>query len=159
MYLDVLNYEMVGFGNISAWDMLNHLFTTYNNITKVDLENNFEHMRRAWDPQQPVESLFKQIQDCADYSEAGVSLLDTNSKYMLDMQKYLQLGTSRAAVAGGTKNHLLKRLGHNLRPTSPLLTVNTSKFKVNLPQHPDTTLPTQLLDKHKTKWLKPPLGN
>jgi hypothetical protein len=28
-------------------------------------------MRRAWDPQQPVETLFKQIQDCADYSEAG----------------------------------------------------------------------------------------
>jgi hypothetical protein len=35
------------------------------------LDINFEHMRRAWDPQQPVESLFKQIQDCADYSEAG----------------------------------------------------------------------------------------
>jgi hypothetical protein len=35
------------------------------------LEINFEHMRRAWDPQQPVETLFKQIQDCADYSEAG----------------------------------------------------------------------------------------
>jgi hypothetical protein len=28
-------------------------------------------MRRPWDPHQPVESLFKQIQDCADYSEAG----------------------------------------------------------------------------------------
>jgi hypothetical protein len=28
-------------------------------------------MRRAWDPKQPVESLFKQIQDCAVYSEAG----------------------------------------------------------------------------------------
>jgi hypothetical protein len=28
-------------------------------------------MSRAWDPQKPVESLFKQIQDCADYSEAG----------------------------------------------------------------------------------------
>jgi hypothetical protein len=35
------------------------------------LEINFEHMRRAWDPQQPVETLFKQIQDCSDYSEAG----------------------------------------------------------------------------------------
>jgi hypothetical protein len=32
-------------------------------------------MRRAWDPQQPVESLFKQIQDCADYSEAGGFLI------------------------------------------------------------------------------------
>jgi hypothetical protein len=41
----------------------------------VNLEINFEHMRRAWDPQQPVETLFKQIQDCADYSEAGGVLI------------------------------------------------------------------------------------
>jgi hypothetical protein len=55
--------------------MLDHLFETYGNITAVDLEINFEHMRRAWDPQQPVESLFKQIQDCAHYSEAGGVLI------------------------------------------------------------------------------------
>jgi hypothetical protein len=55
--------------------MLDHLFETYGNITAVDLEINFEHMRRAWDPQQPVETLFKQIQDCADYSEAGGVLI------------------------------------------------------------------------------------
>jgi hypothetical protein len=69
MYLDILNDNMVGYANISARDMLDHLFETYGNITAVDLEIKFEHMRRAWDPQQPVESLFKQIQDCADYSE------------------------------------------------------------------------------------------
>jgi hypothetical protein len=51
--------------------MLDCHFSTYGNITSVDLEINFEHMRRAWDPHQPVETLFKQIQDCADYSEAG----------------------------------------------------------------------------------------
>jgi hypothetical protein len=28
-------------------------------------------MRNAWDSQQPVESLFKKIQDCVDYAEAG----------------------------------------------------------------------------------------
>jgi hypothetical protein len=28
-------------------------------------------MRKAWDPQQPVETLFKQIQYCADFYEAG----------------------------------------------------------------------------------------
>jgi hypothetical protein len=71
MYLEILNENMVGYANISARDMLDHLLETYNNITSVDLEINFEHMRRAWDPQQPVETLFKQIQDCADYSEAG----------------------------------------------------------------------------------------
>jgi hypothetical protein len=49
---------------------MDHLFVTYGNITAFDMEINFEHMRRAWDPQQPVESLFKQIRDCADYSES-----------------------------------------------------------------------------------------
>jgi hypothetical protein len=68
MYPEILNDNMVGYASISARDMVDHLFETYVNITAVD---NFEHMRRAWDPQQPVETLFKQIQDCADYSEAG----------------------------------------------------------------------------------------
>jgi hypothetical protein len=75
MYLDILNDNMVGYSNISARDMLDHLFETYGNITAVDLEINFEHMRQAWDPQQPVETLFKQIQDCVDYSEAGGVLI------------------------------------------------------------------------------------
>jgi hypothetical protein len=75
MYLDVLNDDMVGFANISAQDIVDHLFTTYGNITVVDLEINFEHMRLAWDPQQPVEYLFKKIQDCADYSATGGVLI------------------------------------------------------------------------------------
>jgi hypothetical protein len=70
MYLDILNDNMVGYANISTRDMLDYLFETYGNITTVDLQINFEHMRRAWDPQQPVNTLFKHIQDCADYSEA-----------------------------------------------------------------------------------------
>jgi hypothetical protein len=65
IYMDVLNDNMVGFANISSRDMLDHLFGTYGNISAVDLEINFEHMRRAWDPQQHDEFLFKKIQDCA----------------------------------------------------------------------------------------------
>jgi hypothetical protein len=75
MYLEVLNDEMVGFANITARAVLDHLFMTYGKITALDLEHKFEHMRRAWDPQQPVESLFKQIKYCADYSEAGGVLI------------------------------------------------------------------------------------
>jgi hypothetical protein len=75
IYFDIVNDNMVGYAKISARDMLHHLFETYGNITAVDLEINFEHMRRAWDPQQPVETFSKQIQDCADYSEAGGVLI------------------------------------------------------------------------------------
>jgi hypothetical protein len=41
IYLDILNENMVGYANISAREMLDHLFKTYGNITAVDLEINF----------------------------------------------------------------------------------------------------------------------
>jgi hypothetical protein len=92
MYLEILNHNMVGYANISTRDMLDHLFETYGNITAVDLEINLEHMRRAWDPQQPVESLFKQIQDCADYSEAGGVPISTSQQINVGYAKILATG-------------------------------------------------------------------
>jgi hypothetical protein len=71
MYLEILNNDMVGLANTTARDMVYHLFLSYGIITDVDLEHNWENMRKAWDPQQPVESLLNQIQDCVDYAEAG----------------------------------------------------------------------------------------
>jgi hypothetical protein len=64
LYLEILNNDFVGFANATARDMLDQLFLSYGSITAVDLEHN-------WYPQQPMESFFKQIQDCIDYSEAG----------------------------------------------------------------------------------------
>jgi hypothetical protein len=37
MYLDVLNDDMVGFAKITAREILDHLFISYDNITAVDL--------------------------------------------------------------------------------------------------------------------------
>jgi hypothetical protein len=57
---------MAEFANTTARDILEQLFLSYGSITAVDLEHNWENMRRAWDPQKPVETLFKQIQDSVD---------------------------------------------------------------------------------------------
>jgi hypothetical protein len=92
MYLNILNDNMVGYAKISARGMLDHLFETYGNITAVDLEINFEHMRRAWDPQQPVETLFKQIQDCADYSEAEGFLIGHTQQINVGYAKIFATG-------------------------------------------------------------------
>jgi hypothetical protein len=71
IYLEILNNDMVLFASTNARDMLDHLFISYGSITVVDLEHNWENMRKAWEPQQHVDSLFKQIQDCVDYTESG----------------------------------------------------------------------------------------
>jgi hypothetical protein len=141
MYLDILNENMVGYANISARYMLDHLFETYGNITAVDLEINLEHMRRAWDPQHPVETLFKQIQDCADYSEAGGVLIGHPQKINFGYEKIFATGHFMSACRQWNENPpLLKKLGHNSNRILQPLIVNTSRCRDNpLPQL-DTTL-------------------
>jgi hypothetical protein len=100
---------MVGFANISARYMLDHLFSTYGNITAVDLEINFEHMRRAWDPQRSVESLFKQIQDCADYSEAGGVLIGHPQQINVGYEKIFATGHFMSACRWWNEKHLIEK--------------------------------------------------
>jgi hypothetical protein len=97
MYLDILNDDMVGFSNITAREMLEHLCLTYGNITAVDLENNFEQLCKAWDLQQPVETLVKKIKDCADFSEAGGLLIDHPKHINVGYSKIFTTGNSMSA--------------------------------------------------------------
>jgi hypothetical protein len=113
MYLDILNDNMVGYANISARDMLDHLFETYGNITAVDLKINFEHMRRAWDPQQPVDSLFKKIEDCADYSEAGGALIGRAQQISIGYAKIFATGHFMSACSRWNEKHTIGKLGRN----------------------------------------------
>jgi hypothetical protein len=64
---------MVGCSNTAARAMLDYMFTTYGSITPVDLDCNFKAMCNTWDPQQPVETLFKKIQDSVYYYESGLA--------------------------------------------------------------------------------------
>jgi hypothetical protein len=109
MYLDISNDNMVVYANISAREMLDHFFETYGNITAVKLEINFEHMRRAWDPQQPVESLFKQIQDCADYSEAGCVLIGLPKQINVGYATIFATGHFMSACRRWNEKHIIEK--------------------------------------------------
>jgi hypothetical protein len=89
--------------------MLDHLFKTYGNITAVNLEINFENMRRAWDPQQPVESLFKQIQDCANYYEAGGVLIGHPQQINVGYAKIFTTGHFMSACRRWNEKHTIEK--------------------------------------------------
>jgi hypothetical protein len=88
---------------------LDHLFETYGNISTVDLEINFEHMRRAWDPQQPVESLFKQIQDCADYYEAEGVLIGHPQQINVGYAKIFATGHFMSACRRWNEKYTIEK--------------------------------------------------
>jgi hypothetical protein len=109
MYLDILNDTMVSYANISARGMLDQLFETNGSITAVDLKINFENRRRAWDPQQPVESLFNQTQDCADYSEAGGVLIGHPQHINVGYAKMFETGNFMSACRQWNEKHNIEK--------------------------------------------------
>jgi hypothetical protein len=83
-------------------------------------------MRRAWDHQQPIESLFKKNQDCADYSEAGGVLIGLPQQTSVGYDKIFATGHFMSACRRWNEKPLAEKLGHNSRPTFLPFTVSTS---------------------------------
>jgi hypothetical protein len=66
-------------------------------------------MRQAWDPQQPVESLFKQIQDCVDYSESVGVLIGHPQQINVGCAKIFATGHFMSACRRWNEKHSIEK--------------------------------------------------
>jgi len=71
VYLKGLRNRHVGYQNVTARDMIQHLYTNYGIITPADLDDNDARMRESFDASKPIEELFEQIEDATDYADAA----------------------------------------------------------------------------------------
>ena len=71
VYLKGLRNRHVGYQNVTARDMIQHLYTNYGVITPADLDDNDARMREPFDASKPIEELFEQIEDATDYADAA----------------------------------------------------------------------------------------
>jgi hypothetical protein len=70
-YLNALSNEVVGYANRTSLDLLTHLSTLYNMIAPTELTQNYERLNTPYDPNQPMEMLFQQIQYARAFAIAG----------------------------------------------------------------------------------------
>jgi hypothetical protein len=70
-YLNALSDEVVGYANCMSLDLLTHLLTFYAMIAPTELTQNYERLNTPYDPSQPIETLFQQIQDARAFADAG----------------------------------------------------------------------------------------
>jgi hypothetical protein len=61
-YLNGLSDEVVGYENCTSLDPLIDLLTFYAMIAPTELTQNYERLNKPYDPNQPIETLFQQIQ-------------------------------------------------------------------------------------------------
>jgi hypothetical protein len=70
-YLNVLSDEIVGYANCTSLQLLTHLLTYYAMIAPTELTQNYERLNTPYDPNQPIETLFQQIQEARAFAVAG----------------------------------------------------------------------------------------
>jgi hypothetical protein len=70
-YLNALSDEIVGYANCTSLQLLIHLLTYYAMIATIELTQNYERLNTPYDLNQPIETLFQQIQDARAFAVAG----------------------------------------------------------------------------------------
>jgi hypothetical protein len=63
--------NIVGYANCTSLQILTHLLTYYAMIAPTELTQNYERLNMPYDPNQPIETLFQQIQDARAFAVAG----------------------------------------------------------------------------------------
>jgi hypothetical protein len=70
-YLNGLSDEIMGYAKCTSLQLLTHLLTYYATIAPTELTQNYERLNVPYDHNQPIETLFQQIQDARAFAVAG----------------------------------------------------------------------------------------
>jgi hypothetical protein len=70
-YLNALSDEIVGYANCTSLQLLTLPLTYYAMIAPTEITQNYERLNTPYDPNQPIETLFQQIQDARAFAVAG----------------------------------------------------------------------------------------
>lgn len=71
IYTSSLKHRVTGYANVSTRQLIAHLYTKYGNITAGDLEANEHRMKAPFDPNEPIEALYSQIEEAIDFADAA----------------------------------------------------------------------------------------
>jgi hypothetical protein len=97
LYVRSLRDRITGYANVSVWQMLSHLLTTYGRVTPHDLQLNDQRLRTPYSIDQPLESLIAQVEDAVAYAAAGGQ--DYSAAQIVNVAYSLLLATGQFEVA------------------------------------------------------------
>ena len=66
-----LQHKHIGYGNTTTREVLNHLYSTYANISPSGLQDNDARLRTPYEANHPIENLTDQIENAVGYVAAG----------------------------------------------------------------------------------------
>ena len=70
-FIHSLRHKYIRYALTTTRAILDHLYTTYTNISSADMQENDAVFRTPYDINQPIESLLDRVENCGDYAADG----------------------------------------------------------------------------------------
>jgi len=91
-YLQALYKLHIGYTHCTIPDIFQHLYKSYGKITDNDILDNMESMKAQWDPDTPIEMLYKQIEDGTEYASLAGITIPNKEKVAIAYKLIYQIG-------------------------------------------------------------------
>jgi hypothetical protein len=80
LYLSSMHNHLTGYANVPVATMLTNIFTNYAQIDNLAMDDVETNICKQWDPNTPIESMYKQIQTNCDIAEMANQLYSAAQK-------------------------------------------------------------------------------
>jgi len=77
-FLSTLRNELTGFNQVTALQMIHHLYVTYGEIDEVDIDENLVAMMKPYDPELTLATLTNQLEKGRAFAQMGLQTISEN---------------------------------------------------------------------------------
>eukprot|EP00978_Attheya_sp_CCMP212_P005239 scaffold11617_cov53-Attheya_sp.AAC.6 len=77
-FISTLHHELTGFNQVTALQLIAHIYATYGDIDKVDIEDNKVTMMKAYNPEKTLATLISQLEEGRDFAHIGLQPISEN---------------------------------------------------------------------------------
>ena len=140
-FFQPLENPVQGLGHVSAWDLLHHLQTNYNDVTHEELETNEAKLDTTWDPATPLEDLFNLARKVRTFSTTHNAKIPESTAISKLLAVIKKAGTLGEGVKDWVKKPFAQQTLTNME--THFIQANTNETRRNVRQLPalDSALP------------------
>jgi hypothetical protein len=114
-YIAALEECIFGYDDLTPRTITQHLVLTYGTLTIDDLENNRELLAAAWNPDDPIETLWARLKACQDYAASTTEAITDDTAMRLTLRAIETTGVLASDCASWRKKTPADRTLENFK--------------------------------------------
>ena len=112
VYVESLRDMYTNYTTVTILELLTHLYNNYGQISAMDLDKNERRIKTKYNPNEPIDKLFKQIEMADEYAKTGKSPFTAKQIVNNAFLRVFATGVYEDECKNGNQDLMQLKLGH-----------------------------------------------